>query len=164
MIDFSSRLLAIFLLRSGPQDLPARSGVLILTVLVYAVLASVSISLGPSGRDPLAPVLSSIGLTCILTWAVLRTVGRQARWLQSVIALFGTSIIFRMLNLPLAMAGEEPSVFAVLLAFGVFFWSFAVNGHIFRHAMEVSFALGVGIAVGLFALSYFILTSIPGLI
>lgn len=164
MADYFFRLLGIFLLRAGPQDLPARASVLILTVLAYAVLAGVSIVLGASEHDPLAPVLASIILTCVLTWLVLRVAGTSARWLQTVTALFGTSLFFRLINLPLAMAGENPSAPAALLALGGFFWHFAVHGHIFRHALEVSFSFGVAVAVGLFAAGYFILINVPGLL
>lgn len=164
MVDYFIRLIGIFLLRAGPQHLPARSSVLILTVLAYAVLAGVSIILGPSEQDPLPPVLASIVMTGVLTWLVLRTAGREMRWLQTATALFGTSLFFRLMNLPLAMAGENPPAPAALLALVAFFWHFAVHGHIFRHALEVSFSFGIAVAVGLFAAGYFILINIPGLL
>lgn len=162
MLNYFFRLIGIFLLRAGPQDLPARGSVLILTVLAYAVLAAVSITVGPSEQDPLPPVLASIVMTSVLSWLVLRVAGRAARWPQTVTALFGTNLFLRLMSLPLAMAGESPPAPAALLGLAVFFWHFAVHGHIFRHALEVSFSFGVAVAVGLFAAGYFILTNIPG--
>lgn len=163
MGNLLARLTGIFLLRLGPQDLPARIGLLVLMVTAYMVLSLIALAVGPSEANPFPPVIISVFLAMALSWIVLRLAGKSARWLQTVSALFGTAVLFRVLSFPLVpLAGPEAPAPLVILSLMLFFWSFAVDGHIYRHALDISLSTGVALAVTLFAVSYFILVNVTG--
>jgi hypothetical protein len=49
-------------------------------------------------------------------------------------------------------ARDQPVL--ALVWFGIFFWSLVVDGHIYRHALSISMAQGLLVAVLLLAASY----------
>ncbi len=163
MGNLSTRLIGIFLLRFGPQDLPSSGGLLALLIAAYMILTLITIHLGSMDFEPVPLVLLSVVLALGLSWIVLRLAGKTARWVQTITALFGAAVIFRLLNMPLVMVGDNGApalleIFALML----FFWSFAVDGHIYRHALELTLSMGIAVAVVLFAVSYFVLFSMVG--
>lgn len=163
MLDLWLRLVGIFLLRIGPQDLPARISALLVTIVAYAGLTMANMALTSDNGSSPGPVLVSVVMSVLLVRLLLGLRGVGARWLQTLTALFGVAAIFHVLNLPLAvMMTDPPGTFTALLAVMLFFWSFAVDGHIYRHALEIQFPAGLLVAVGLFALSYFLLTALLG--
>lgn len=163
MPEFLSRLVGILLLRAGPQDLPAGPGPLMLAMTLYVLATTVSLSLGEGPGNPILTLVLAVFLPLILARIVLGLRGHPARWGQTVSALFGTSGLLSLLSLPMAAAaGTEPDALLTIVSLVVFFWSFAVDAHIWRHALGVSFAAGLAVAVILFALSIYIITSIAG--
>ncbi|MDT8410113.1 MAG: hypothetical protein RQ741_10980 [Wenzhouxiangellaceae bacterium] len=146
----------IALLRRGPQDLPASPLSLWLALLAYGAIVIVSGLLDrrpPSGVDLLVSVAVPLAATALLLW--LRA--RPARFIQTAAALFGTGALIGLVNLPLWLSGSTPvpSLF-VLLAVAGLFWGLAVDGHIWRNAIECSFAGGVAIAVVILFIQLFI--------
>lgn len=163
MPELLSRLVGILLLRNGPQDLPAGPGPLTLAMTLYVLATALSLSLGEGRENPMLTLALAVFLPLILVRIVLGLRGRPARWGQTVSALFGTSGLLSIVSLPMAAAaGTEPDALLTIVSLVVFFWSFAVDGHIWRHALGVSFAAGLAVAVILFALSIYIITSIAG--
>ncbi len=158
-----SRLIQILLLRQGPQDLPPGPSVLLATLTLYLLTASLSISLGDGGGSPTLLLLLATGLPMVLVWIVLRLKSRVSRWEQTLSALYGTSALLSLLSLPLNLqAGTEPAPPVVLLSLLIFLWSFAVDAHIWRHALETSFAAGLAVAMILFMISFGIISSVAG--
>lgn len=164
MTDLLSRLIGITLLRLGPQDLPAGTTPLTLAVLLYLLATGLTMSLGQPPSNAPAVLILALLLPLVLVRIVLTVRGVPERWSQTLTALFGTSAILTAISLPLAsVAGqEEPPVIAVLMSLAVFIWSFAVDAHIWRHALNVTFATGLVVAVVLFAITLFVIQTLAG--
>lgn len=163
MSELLSRLVGILLLKDGPQDIPAGTRPLMLAMGLYVVATAVSMSLGRRPDKPMVTLALAVVLPLILARIVLGLRGRPARWGQTVAALFGTSGLLSVLSLPLASTtGAEPNAALLVASLVLFFWSFAVDGHIWRHALDVPYAAGLAVAVVLFAISIFTITSIAG--
>lgn len=163
MSAFLSRLIGILLLRDGPQNLPAGHLPMLLAIGLYMAVSAVSMSLSETAENPLGVVLLAVLLPLVLVRIVLTLKGKQARWLQTLTALFGTGALLSLLSLPLALSnGSEPPAPVVIASLVLFFWSFAVDGHIWRHALDTNFTTGLAVAVLLFAISMFVISSVAG--
>jgi hypothetical protein len=157
------RLIGIILLRQGPQDLPPGPSVLLAALAFYMLTAALSLSMGSTAGSPTTILLLATGLPMLLTWIVLRLNARVGRWEQTLSALYGTSALLSLLSLPLNMqAGTEPPPPLVLLSLVIFLWSFAVDAHIWRNALETSFATGLAVAMVMFVVSFGIISSVAG--
>ncbi len=164
MIELLSRLVGIVLLRQGPQDLPAGQSLLPVCMALYLIVTTFSLSIGETPANPVGLLGVALLLPLILSWIVLRMRARVARWQQTVAALFGTSAVLSALNLPFAAqtGGDEVSAPVGLALLGIFFWKLAVDGHIWRHALDVAFSTGLAIAVVLFAVSLLVINTFSG--
>lgn len=163
MSELLSRLVGILLLRNGPQDIPPGTPPLMMSMALYVVATAISLSLGEGSDRPMLTLALAVGLPLILVRIVLGLRGHPARWGQTVAALFGTSGLLSLLSLPMAAGTDtQPAPLLVVTSLVLFFWSFTVDGHIWRHALDTTFAAGLAVAVLLFALSIYIITSIAG--
>lgn len=163
MSEFLSRLVGVLLLRDGPQDMPTGTLSLMLAMTLYVLTTAVSISVGEGPENPVATLALAVVLPLLMARIVLGLRGHPARWSQTVTALFGTSGLLSLLLLPMAAAtGTEPAPLLTIASLVLFFWSFAVDAHIWRHALDTSFAVGMAVAVVLFAVSIYVITSIAG--
>lgn len=163
MPELFSRLLAILILKSGPQDMPAGTRPVTLTMALYIIATGASLSVSERADNPVAVLALATVLPLILSRIVLGLRGRPARWSQTVSALFGTSALLSLASLPLGTGGgDQPGALVTLTSLVLFFWSFSVDGHIWRHALDTSFAAGLAVAVILFAVSIYVITSIAG--
>jgi len=163
MPELVSRLVNIVLLRQGPQDLPAGASALSLAIALYALASGASLVLGEGPEHPAGILLLAIILPLVLTRIVLSLRGRPNRWMQTLTALFGTSALLSFISLPLSLAGgQQPPDALIVASLVLFIWSFAVDAHIWRHALDASFAVGLAVAVVLFATSLYVITSLAG--
>ncbi|MEE4295481.1 MAG: hypothetical protein V2J20_02555 [Wenzhouxiangella sp.] len=163
MVTLIQRLLGIAMLRLGPQDLPAGPSVLLATLAIYMLAAAFSLSLGSPSGSPTTILLLATGLPMILTWVVLRLGKKTSRWEQTLSALYGTSALLTLLSLPLNLqSGSEPMPPVVLLSLVIFLWSFAVDAHIWRHALDTNFAQGLAVAMIMFLISFGVISSVAG--
>lgn len=164
MSEFFSRLVGILLLKNGPQDMPAGVVAPFLATGFYMAATALSLSIGEGPDNPVGVLTLAVALPLALVRIVLGLGGHPSRWGQTLTALFGTSGMLSLLSLPLAIAGStEPSPVATVASLVLFFWSFTVDGHIWRHALDTSFAVGLAVAVVLFAISMYVITSVAGL-
>jgi hypothetical protein len=163
MSDLIIRLGNILLLRRGPQDLPAGTPALLVAVLAYLAVTTFNLNRGEGHPSPVPVLLLAAGLPLILTWIVLKVRNRTARWTQTLTALFGTNALLSLITLPFSLAaGNDPGTGLALVLLTSFFWSFAVDAHIWRHALDVSFAAALVVTMLLFVTSLFIITSLTG--
>jgi hypothetical protein len=163
MTDLILRLAQVLMLRSGPQDLPAGWPALIFTILAYLAVTAFNLNRGEGHPMPGAVMILAVALPLVLTWIVLKIRQRTARWGQTLTALFGSNAMLSILTLPFSLAaGNEPNTGLALILLTSFFWSFAVDAHIWRHALEVSFATALVITMLLFVISLFVITSLTG--
>jgi len=151
------------MLRLGPQDLPAGRSALALTIIAYVAVTAFNLSRGEGHPTPVLVLILAVGLPLVLTWIVLKLRQRLERWEQTLTALFGTNALLSIITLPLSLAaGSEPNAALALVLLASFFWSFAVDAHIWRNALEVSFSVALVITMLLFVISLFVITSLTG--
>lgn len=145
--------------RQGPQALPSALVFTVLLALVNLLLGVVAhLSLGTdegvSAGHAFGLMLFRLAVATTFVAVVLSLRGLSARANQTLSALFGTGIIFTLLVLPLLVliGGGAQGPGLALVYFGLLTWSLAVDGHIFRHAVNGSMVLGALLAVTLFVL------------
>lgn len=154
----------IALMRAGPQDLPTGRSSPVLAVVLFALVIAVSglVDTREAGRVDLADsivasIVVSIALPLILTASILAARGQSARFGQTAAALFGTGALIGLINIPLAFSSQTPAPapLAVLALIGLF-WSLAVDGHIWRSALDCAYAVGLVVAVVILFLQLFV--------
>lgn len=163
MFDLLTRLAFIVALRLGPQDLPSGNRVLLTCLGLYALITSVSLM--NSARDIHPALLLAIAMVVpiVLAWIVLKWRGLTARWEQTVSALFGSSAVLSIISLPLnLLSGDQPTALPALVLLVVFFWSFAVDAHIWRHALNVAYSTGLAVAAIFLGVTLIILNFLAG--
>lgn len=150
----------ICLLRRGPQDLPGSTFLLAIMLVAHTVMSILLNAVVLNAWNAiLAGVIDTL-LVSILTGSILYLHGFKTRIVQTLSAMTGTGAIISLLAIPLfswnAGAQQSGSVSAVgsLMVFGIVVWSLAVSGHILRHALSVSYFLGILIAVAFYGISY----------
>lgn len=144
-------LVRISLLRNGPQDLPYSHELLGLCAAAslavgYLLLRGFHLSPTP-GQDLLFTLVFSLAFV----YGVLALKGMTSRFVQTATAFFGTDVIVSMVALPVLQLGMGMGAQAPvsgLAMIGITIWNIAIIGHILRHALSASFALGVLIALG----------------
>jgi len=152
-----SQLLTYFvrlvLFRSGPQDAPASEQYLIATGVLVAVSYALTNNLYDSVYHRVVIAVSQVIVFGAVVWVVLRLRNLQARWTQTLTALFGAAALFQFATWPvveLASSGEPssmglPQPLWFHIATGA--WYLAVMSHVLRHALDTTIARGVAAAV-----------------
>ncbi len=134
----------IALLRRGPQDLPASTLLLALTVSVYVGVNFLVASVLPPVKDWPAQVLIDALFTLLWYTALLRVLGRGERFLQTATAMFGLQALLSPLLIAsdwlMLRFGENalwqlPVACAGLL---LIVWLIAASSQIVRAALEWS--------------------------
>jgi hypothetical protein len=149
----------IVLLRRGPEQLPASAPLLVITVVLYAVVASLVAS---AVAAPDESWQLSIGIVIVVTllWyqVALRLAGKRERFLQTLTAMFAVQVLFAPLRMPVvselmiqAKAYEDhqipPSTLLTLLAVSLMVWQFVVTVRIIRSAFEWTWVPAVILAL-----------------
>jgi len=148
----------------GPQDLPASSFLMLVSMLAYIVM---SVLVGLMDLKPVSAVLSGIldvALVAAMTQLLLWIKEMGGRFMQTFTALMGTGAILGLVALPLLIIqmqlGEQsaflPSVFIIALTI----WNLAIVGHILRHAISAPFFVGVLLAVAYMYVSVSVMRSL----
>ena len=156
-------LLDMLRLRSGPQDLPAGGAA---TLVLVALYVSGGFLAGSVLKEPdYAPQsLLTIGVQFAVIAVLLRTRGFATRVLQTIGALAGTGFLLGLASIYLLslIDTSAPQAGLVGLYFGLFIWSLAVDGHIYRHALSSNMGTGVLVAVGIFAVNFMLIRTLFG--
>lgn len=163
-MPFVRLLVDLLLLRRGPQDMPAGTGILYGSAAAYCILLfAQSRIVATAGSALLQAVVSTVALA-LYARALLRLRGYANRVLQTWVALFAAGAVFTLLSLgptaamaPFLLAlGKaqtaadvpQPSAVAALAGVAIACWSLAVVGHIYRHALQLRFWQGLLAAIG----------------
>jgi hypothetical protein len=151
-------LLDMMRLRSGPQDLPAGTGLAAALAIAWLAQGLLTDRALDQANSPLRSLLA-IAVQFAAIAALLNLRQQAARIPQTISALAGTGIIFGLLALLLLMqldpANPQPNI--ALAYLGLFVWSLLVDGHIYRHALSIKMSLGVLVAVLIFAANFLIM-------
>ena len=141
------------LLKYRPQDIPASRELLLLSLGIYFLLGLVLAKLDEDIPGALTAALADTVFLLGFVLVLLLLCRKANRWTQTVTALAGTGIVFAVLLMPALIALSGPDAMSStqqilsILLYLVLIWYVVVLGHIFRHAMSSSFALGVLVSI-----------------
>lgn len=156
------QLLQLCLLRIGPQDLPYSPRLTRGLVLCAVGFDLLVLRLVDPGPHALSRGLASLAFLLLLPWLLLRLRHRSSRYAQTLAAFVGSGLLFTLVFLPFAWhaatlppaaEGVAPApadaliVVAAMLLVG---WKLAINGHIWRHALDWPRGVGLPFALALF--------------
>ncbi len=137
-------------LRAGPQTLPSSPFLLGLMLGLHFVLGVLLSIFDMTMPDALLLAASGTLLLLVFIYLLLAVTKKGSRFLQTVTAVAGCEVLLGVFILPVVVwfySGAE-QVFAGLLSLLIVFWSVAIMAHILRHALEVSIATGIPLAIG----------------
>ena len=144
-------------LKGGPQDLPHAPALLAILLGAGTALDLAISHAMDHGDNALARSLLSSGVVLGLCWVALAIRRLPHRYVQTASALLACSLVFSLLQLPIALlAGPPPASAAELsnlqillgwLTLALFVWQISVDAHIMRNAMDGSFGLAFALIV-----------------
>jgi hypothetical protein len=158
------------LMRVGPQDLPYSPRLLFLMALFFCWLDLQQRRLGyaqiestPSGTSVPSHLFGVVVFSClfqlIVPWIALSVVQKTPRYVQTALGSLVVSILVTLLSMPLIFGlgtlpkdAQSLSTTQVLVAWLSLFlvaWQIALQAHVYRHALDISFRTGVLCVVGL---------------
>lgn len=163
LTQIAATIWRILLLRAGPQDLPY-SRALTQWVVAAALLAEFAqYRLTLAAGSAIVHSLVSIAALAGFIFLLLQIRGLASRTQQTVNALFASGSALTVLLLPPLWAitpqmlriAQDPELarsetlpaLPALLVMAFTLWNFMVAAHIFRHALNASFAVGAAIAL-----------------
>ena len=131
------------LFRVGPADMPASRSLLKITLLSYFVISVIINRLESNWNLSLLISLADILFMITIIALLLKFRSYQARYLQTLIAMAGTSCFFAIIGFPImwwfyqieaaTISNSLVMIFIVILLF----WHLMVMTHIFRQSLEV---------------------------
>ena len=150
----------IALLSAGPQDLPYSLRLLRLLAVLYLASGVMVSQLVMVMETAIASMLVDLVVVFLYSHLLLRSLGRSARFVQTVTALLGFGILYHLVALPLFMQtgmvdgrvviGPMASLFSLMLMS----WGLLVNAHLYRNALECGLVSAILLSFALFSLSY----------
>ena len=154
--------LDVILHQRGPEDIPASSTLLLLTLVADAAVNLLVTGLaGEAWSDGVVSYVVSVVMLLSVLWLLLSALGKGARWLQSVTAVLGADIIITAAQGVLYLLGGDMAAtveagrmpLVLLPLFLLFAWSLAVLSFVVQRAANVSLLAGIGVAVAHFFLT-----------
>jgi hypothetical protein len=146
-------------LRAKPQDVPASSALLLLSIVLALVSGMLSISGSVHGLMQVIIIsLMDVAITLILLSLFLNLMNLSSRLLQTATAMFGTGTVINLVSLPVMLlmnsSPDNPGyqLLGALFYFALLIWSLVVMGHIIRHSFNLHLTGGILIAIGYFLL------------
>lgn len=153
MFQLANFFVDVALLRRAPQDLPASMPVFVVVILLNVIVATVGIADMIPGVSAMAAAMTDMTIMLVMLRLVLIIQNRAARFIQTATAVSGSGVVLGLIALPLQLTIDpdtQPNEISgiVSLAYLVLLiWSQLVIAHVLRHALEISFALGIGLAL-----------------
>ena len=140
-------------LKTGPQNLPKGRYLLIAVVLAGIVVDSFStaIFIPKLSITEIINVVTIYNISLLVAvYFLLRVIGYTERAIQTVTAIAGTGLLISLVLLPgllmMDSANEQVKSFAIFILIDNV-WRIAVNAHILRHALSVSFLMAMILSV-----------------
>ena len=147
MLRFLETIWRIALLRAGPQDLPGGAAAPTVSVAMFTCVV-VGSGLADERTAGVSDLFVSIVVPLIAAGSILGIRRLTARFNQTVAALFGTGALISLVNVPLWFSSQTPlPAPLVALALVALFWSLAVDGHVWRNALNCALPGGLMVAV-----------------
>ena len=153
------RLLAIMLLRAGPQHLPYSPPLLGVLTLLYVASGVLVIAATMDVSQAIANLVLDVAVLFAFSYFCLSVLRLKARFVQMVSALTGIGALYHLLAWPLFvqlndMQPEQQDVTIIaLLMLLLISWQVLVFAHVFRHAMQMSMVRALALSFGYLFLS-----------
>jgi len=153
------RLLAIMLLKAGPQQLPYSVQLLVTLILLYLASGVLVLTTSMSTGQSAANMVLDVAVLCSFSYICLSLLSYKARFVQMVSALAGAGIVFHLLAWPLFLQihnmqpQEQGAKISALLMLLLISWQVLVFAHVFRHAMQMSMMRALALSFGYLFLS-----------
>jgi hypothetical protein len=160
MIGVLRLLLQLCALQRGPQDLPHSANLTRVLVLASVAVDLLFVRMTEGGSNGEVRIVLSLALLLGLPWLILGWRGHRARYAQTLAAFAGTGAVFTLVVLPVAIEaaalpvlerGVEPTRAQLVMAWVTLLlvgWKLAINGHIWKHALDWPRAGGLLLAIG----------------
>lgn len=154
MTQLLRSLVQIAILRKDPGVLPASIVLAVLLAMAYVVASGLQSWILYGSDRIVSRTAVDLGLSLALVWILLTVTRRGHRYLQTVSAVLGTSVLVApiVVLLLLLMQGPATTYYPVWLlartgAIVVTLWFIVAIGHILRGALETGLVTGVAIAL-----------------
>lgn len=139
--------------KSGPQDLPASTFLMGLTLAAYFVTGAVVAVLQWPVSQALVAALLDTAFLALLSRVLLWTRLLSSRFVQTLTALAGCGALMSVIAMPLVLwqtwvgvtDANIPTLPTWLLMIWIV-WNIVVVGNIIRHALSTVLPLGIGLA------------------
>jgi hypothetical protein len=144
------------LLRRAPQDLPASTALLGVLLAANLLLGTVVMAaqFGNAGAAFMASLLDAAVVAALL-YATLRFSGHPGRFVQTLSAMYGITLMFSAVLALLQWFAVTLNL-EVLAAFAslvLLAWVHVALGHVLRHALDMDLWAGIVIAIGFTVIS-----------
>jgi len=153
------RILAILLLRAGPQHLPYSLSLLAILTLFYLTSGVLVLSTAMSSGQAAANMVLDVAVLFAFSYFCLSLLKYRARFVQMVSALAGIGIAYHLLAWPLFIQihnmqpQQQGAKIAALLMLLLISWQVLVYAHVFRHSMQMSMTRALALSFGYLFLS-----------
>lgn len=137
-------------LRIGPQALPSSPFLLCLLLGLHLILGVLLSLFDMTFSDALLLATSGTLLLLAFIYLLLVATKKNARFVRTATAVAGCEIFLGFLIFPVMVwfySGTEQEL-AGLLSLLIVFWSIAIMAHILRHALDISIATSIPLAIG----------------
>ena len=154
------RFFLLLLLRCKPQDIPYSSQVAIYTAFAYVLTGVLVLQSTIQPAHVVQGMILGLFVQLVFTWAILSSMQRQARFIQTITAMLGVSMMFNLLSWPifyrLADVPVDESVQQTmsLLFLLLISWEVLVKAYIYRYAMEIQMASALLLSLCLLFVSF----------
>lgn len=135
-----NRFLGLCILRTGPQDLPASSLLLVLSSASYVVSGAYGLAMYYDWPVAAQIIMADTVLVVLFANGALAMKGFPRRSTQTMTALLGAGVIFHVLALLVKAAGLPEAAMLILMI-----WHAIVFANIVKHALEIPFMFGFGL-------------------
>ncbi len=170
MLAFLQSLVNILLFRAGPQDMPSSWPLLKLTA-VAALLTATATATGMLNLGFPQALLASAakaGVYALLIFLLLKSGSKPERWIQTMIALFGTLAITNLLSLPFLpeLQEVEAGKFVIVPGAGVMIvavieiWFLIILARTLRDALETRIGQAILLTVVIIIIETMVLSSL----
>ena len=153
------RILAILLLKAGPQHLPYSLSLLAILTLLYLTSGVLVLTTAMSSGQAAANMVLDVAVLFAFSYFCLSLLKYRARFVQMVSALAGIGIVYHLLAWPLFIQihnmqpQQQGAKIAALLMLLLISWQVLVYAHVFRHSMQMSMTRALALSFGYLFLS-----------
>jgi hypothetical protein len=154
-----TNLLKMVVLSRAPQDLPYRPQLAWMMALIYVVTGFFILQATARVDHALLDMLVMLMTQAGFTYVLLIIINKQPRFVQTITALLGVSVIFNLLSWPVFSVLSDNSLseqhqHTMALVFLMFMsWEVLVKAHIYRHALDMPMVSALLVSISLFFVS-----------